>query len=96
MPTCPGESGSSSNTLPSPVTLTLDTVAADPEEKARARKAARDFRSLRVPGKEVEARVNSLLKLRWHRSLGWAARVAKTDNKPILWIQALGDVKGFL
>lgn len=33
--------------------------------------------------------------LRWHSSFGHAAAVARRSDKPILWVQALGDLRGF-
>jgi hypothetical protein len=78
-----------------PVSPTLDSVSADPAEKARALKAAREFRRMKLPGKEVAPAVRRLLKLRWHKSLRDAAYQAKTKNRPILWIQALGDLRGY-
>ena len=78
-----------------PASPTLDTVAADPVEKARALEAAREFRAMKVPAKKVTSAVRKLLKLRWHKSLRDAAYKARADHKPILWIQALGDLKGY-
>lgn len=78
-----------------PASPTLDTVAADPREKARALAAARKFRSTKVPGRKVAPAVRKLLKLRWHRSLRDAASQAGKKRKPILWIQALGDLRGY-
>jgi hypothetical protein len=77
------------------VTLTLDSITADPLVKARARKAAEAFRRRRVDGAEVSAAVGKLVRLRWHRALGGAARRARALDKPILWVQALGDLDGF-
>jgi hypothetical protein len=78
-----------------PASPTLDSVAADPLEKARALAAARKFRAMKVPAKKVTPAVRKLLKLRWHKALRDAAYKAKADHKPILWIQALGDLRGY-
>lgn len=78
-----------------PVALTLDSITADPAVKARAREAAREFRRLRVAGKKVTAAVGKLGRLRWHKTLPGAARAARSQGKPILWIQALGDLGGY-
>jgi hypothetical protein len=80
---------------PPPPSPTLDSVSADPVERAKAVKAAKEFRRLKVPGKEVAPAVRKLLKLRWHKSLRAAAYQARTEDKPILWIQALGDLRGY-
>ncbi len=77
-----------------PASPTLDTVASDPVEKARALAAARKFRSLKVSAGKVSRGVRRLLGLRWHKSLREAAAAAKADHKPILWIQALGELRG--
>lgn len=78
-----------------PVSPTLDTVAADPAEKAKALEEARAFRALKVPGKKVAPAVRKVLRLRWHKSLKEAAAKAREDHKPILWIQTLGDLRGY-
>ena len=78
-----------------PVSPNLDSVSADPREKAEAIRAAREFRALKVPAKEVAPAVRKLLRLKWHTSLGRAAQSARITKKPILWIQALGDLKGY-
>lgn len=33
--------------------------------------------------------------LRWHKTLASAVEEARAEHKPIVWIQALGDIKGF-
>ena len=100
MPLLPSEtarapSGGNGPRLPSPVTLTLDEVCASPEEKAKARKKAHDFFRLKVPAKKVAPAVRKVTKLRWHKTLTHAMRDARAQGKPILFIQALGDLKGF-
>ncbi len=58
---------------------------------------ARSFRRLRVPGEEVAKNVKRLTKeLHWYRTLGGALASGRSKGKPILWVQALGDLKGFL
>ena len=55
------------------------------------------FRKLKVPGEQVAANVKRLTKeLHWHRTLAGALASGRTKGKPVLWIQALGDLKGFL
>jgi len=81
--------------LPSPVTLTLESISADPEEKARARKEAREFFKLKVPVRVTAPAMRKVTKLRWHKTLAKASIRARAEKKAILWIQALGDLKGF-
>ncbi len=57
---------------------------------------AQRFRELRVPGRKVQKAVRKLRRLHWYKKLKNAARDAETQNKPILWIQALGDLKGYV
>jgi hypothetical protein len=78
-----------------PASPTLDTVSASPEEKARALADAKEFRSLKVPARKVAPAVRKVLRLRWHKSLRGAAHKARAEHKPILWIQALGDLRGY-
>jgi hypothetical protein len=89
-----GSGGSNSPRPPSPVTLTLDSITADPKEKAKARKEAREFFSLHVPAKITAPAVRKVTRLRWHKSIAKATLRARAENKPILWIQALGELKG--
>ena len=77
------------------MTLTLDKVCASPAEKAAARKDALDFFRLKVPAKKAAPAVRKVTKLRWHKTLGKALSDAKSKRKPVLYIQALGDLKGF-
>lgn len=80
---------------PRPASPTLDTVAADPAEKARALAGAREFRAMKLSAGKVSRAVRKLAGLRWHKSLPQAAAAAKAEHKPILWIQALGDLRGY-
>jgi hypothetical protein len=58
---------------------------------------ARKYRRLQTPGNEVRPAVEKLAQeLDWHDSLQSAQRVAKRTGKPIVWIQALGDLTGVL
>ena len=55
------------------------------------------FRKLQVPGDVVAKRVKKLTtELPWYKTLGGARAAGSAKGKPILWIQALGDVDGFL
>lgn len=90
-----GGSGGNEGRLPSPVTLTLESISADPEEKARARQEAREFFKLKIPVRVTAPAMRKVTKLRWHKTLAKASIRARAEKKPILWIQALGDLKGF-
>ena len=66
-------------------------------ERERPRREARAFRKLEVPGEEVVRNAERLTtELRWHASLAEARATAAREGKPVLWIQALGDLEGFL
>ena len=39
--------------------------------------------------------VAAVKSLKWHESLGDAKAIAAATGKPILWLQALGDIDGF-
>lgn len=57
---------------------------------------AQQFRRLRVPGKQVLRAVHTLKRqLTWHGRLQGAVRTAKQADKPIVWIQALGNLRGY-
>ena len=58
--------------------------------------ATHSFRRMQVSGTEVRANVNKLLELDWHKDLQLAQQHAEGLGKPILWIQALGDLEGHL
>ena len=60
-------------------------------------KAAREFRATRVEGRELAKSVDRVRKtLDWHKSLKAAAKIARAENKPIVWIQTLGSLEGYL
>jgi len=53
------------------------------------------FDQLQVPGNEVRAGVRrALTELTWHRTLAQATSAARLEGKPIVWVQALGDLRG--
>lgn len=57
----------------------------------------RGFRRLRVPGPVVEKNVAKLTKgLHWYKSLSSALTAGRRQGKPVVFIQALGDLQGFL
>jgi hypothetical protein len=70
-------------------------VAGVPTEGAVA-KAAREFQQSRVAGRELSRAVTRVTReLDWHKKLSIAAKEAQQSGKPIVWIHALGDLKGF-
>ena len=71
------------------------TAAELPTDK-QAQQEAEYFSQLQVPGKQVRRAVAKLTKnLRWHKTLDKAVAEAMNTGKPILWIQALGQLKGY-
>lgn len=62
----------------------------------RLRKEAKKFRKLEVDGAQVAANVEKLrAELTWHDSLEEALAAAAAEGKPLLWIQALGELDGY-
>ena len=47
-------------------------------------------------GAELEKRVAKVETLNWQRDLAKAKRLSTRSGKPILWVQALGDLSGLL
>ena len=63
----------------------------------QASRSAHGFRHAEIPGERVAENVAKLTsRLRWHGSLGSALRSGRQQDKPIVWIQALGDLTGYL
>ena len=74
-----------------------DAKRAERAAKVQLLRDARNFRNLRFPGKEVAKATRRLIEtLTWHHDLEGAKAAATTEGKPILWIQALGELDGFL
>jgi hypothetical protein len=46
-------------------------------------------------GKDLKEAVEKVNDLHWYSKLGSARAKAKAQDKPILWLQALGDLDGF-
>lgn len=88
-----------------PTTATLMLVALAPAQEIEpgqmmlplAEPAARqEMRNLRLGSTYVRDAVRTLTRrLEWHDDLEDAAEQAAAEGKPILWIQALGNLKGF-
>ena len=74
--------------------LPLAVSAQDPQGKMGAKTISR---KVGVGGNTVTAAVDAVRSsLEWHSQLGPALRSARVNGKPLLWIQALGDLDGFL
>ena len=55
-----------------------------------------EFRKLRVEGSAVHDAVRSVLSsIRWRSGLSGALRASADTGKPVLWIQALGELRGY-
>lgn len=46
-------------------------------------------------GKDLKKAVAAVARLHWHERLGDARAIAAASGKPILFLQALGDLEGF-
>ena len=57
--------------------------------------SASSVRKLRVDGDTVAASVKRLKTLHWYKTLSGALSAGRKQNKPVLWIQALGKLTGF-
>ncbi len=66
------------------------------DKNSKATDEARAFQLKRVSGRTVHKAVRKLRKLTWHSKLERAQKQAQLTNKPIVWIQALGDLKGYV
>lgn len=49
---------------------------------------------IKLAGKELKRAVKQVAALRWHDDLADARAEAAATGKPILWLQALGDLEG--
>lgn len=49
----------------------------------------------KLAGKDMKKAVAKVKALKWHESLAEAKAIAAATGKPILWLQALGDIDGF-
>lgn len=49
----------------------------------------------KLAGKQMKQAVAKVKALKWHESLAEAKAVSAATGKPILWLQALGDIDGF-
>jgi hypothetical protein len=49
----------------------------------------------KLEGKELKRAVARVAALRWHEDLLEARAMSAATGKPVLWLQALGDIDGF-
>jgi hypothetical protein len=91
----PRTSGGTKSRPVAPVSLTLESITADPEVKERARAVALEFFRSKLDGKRAAPAIRRVTRLKWHKSLTKAAAQATREGKPIFFIQALGDLTGF-
>ena len=49
----------------------------------------------KLAGKDLKKAVGKVADLKWHGKLGAARADAAASDKPILWLDALGDLEGF-
>ncbi|HLU39020.1 MAG TPA: hypothetical protein VK081_06520 [Planctomycetota bacterium] len=78
---------------PGPTPRMLACATSEPSEAARAADA---FTRSVLRGVEVARTVRRAADaLRWHRKLEDAARTARAEGKPIVWVQALGELRGY-
>jgi hypothetical protein len=66
------------------------------EEPDPAEVRARAFLEKRVAGRDLKKSIDRVLKeLHWYEKLDEAKAAAAASERPLLWIQALGEVDGF-
>lgn len=65
----------------------------DPNQPKEVQEA-QAFQRLQVPGHQVSRAVKKVRNLKWYSTLTAASQRARVDKKPIVWIQALGTLKG--
>ena len=66
-----------------------------PGDYSKEAEHAKAFQRLQRSGRDVSKAVKRVRKLKWYSSLTKASQRAKQENKPIVWIQALGTLKGY-
>ncbi len=79
-----GDHGSSSRSTSPPVTPADSMPPAPAADPATA--------GPRIAGKDLKKAVVKVAALKWCNSLGEARAQAAATGKPILWLQALGDI----
>jgi len=71
-------------------------TAAEIPESAYAEARAEQFKELVQPGKDTREAFKKVRRLGWTRSLRSARSLAKLQDKPILWIEAYGEITGYV
>lgn len=69
---------------PMPVVATVAAPVVPPPET----------HGVKVAGKDLKRAVKQIAALRWHDDLTAARTESAATGKPILWVQALGDLEG--
>ncbi len=60
-----------------------------------AQQAAHEFEQSSRRGQELSQSVQRVVsELAWHKNLDVAAKAATAQGKPIVWVQALGEIRG--
>ena len=71
-------------------------IAAGASMAAMLQEPEPEFLNLRVSGRDVGRGVRKVLtELNWHRDFAAAASEATQRQRPILWLQMLGNLRGF-
>jgi hypothetical protein len=83
--------GDHSSSAPS----TSSAPAPAPRKETEAEKAAREFRESKRAGNELKRAVKSVRDLHWQTKLADAFKAAAAEDKPVFWVNALGDLAGF-
>jgi len=71
---------------------TTSASMAKPDEELQT--AAMHFEVAQAEGRTLAKAVRKVLKLDWHEDLTRAAKAARAQDKPLVWIQLLGDLDG--
>ena len=88
------DGGSSSRSSPS--TKSDDDDKSDKSDKKAGKKMDPAIAGPKVAGRDLSKAVKSVAALKWHEKLPTAKAHAVAADKPILWVQALGnDIDGF-
>ncbi len=76
--------------------VALESLPLDRGTRAARAAEVRHFLGSRFKGRDVRKAIDRVVrKLHWHTKLSRAVRAAQAARKPIVWIQALGDLRGY-
>jgi hypothetical protein len=91
-----GDSGGGSAPAPAPAPAPTRAAPAMPGGGGCAQPAGDpDTTGVKLEGKGLKKAVAKVKALAWHESLLDARAMSAATGKPILWLQALGDIDGF-